>query len=167
MDYRFKASFFNKAGHFTWACLLLLSILFWKERAFFMDAGFQLFNLVNEGQIQVYHFRFVTIVPQLLPWLLLQVHAPLWLLGLSFSAAYLLCYTSVWYLLVKQLQNERMGWVLTALFTFTSLDSFYHIQSELYLGLSLLLLLFGYLLQKPALHGWRFWMPALVLLTVE
>lgn len=130
-----------------------------------MDAGFQLFNLVNEGQIQVYHFRFVTIVPQLLPWLLLQVHAPLWLLGLSFSAAYLLCYTSVWYLLVKQLQNERMGWVLTALFTFTSLDSFYHIQSELYLGLSLLLLLFGYLLQKPALHGWRFWMPALVLLT--
>ena len=41
-----------------------------------MDAGFQLFNLINEGHIQVYHYRFVTAVPQILPWLLLKLHAP-------------------------------------------------------------------------------------------
>jgi len=164
MNYRFESAFFRKAGYLTWGCLLLLSVIFWKERAFFMDAGFQLFNLINEGHIQIYHYRFVTAVPQILPWLLLKLHAPLWMLGLSFSVSYILFYFSAWYLMTEKLENERMGWVLTALFTFMALDSFYHIQSEFYLGLTMLLLLFGMVLYKPELSGWKFWLPAVALL---
>ena len=129
-----------------------------------MDAGFQLFNLINEGHIQVYHYRFVTAVPQILPWLLLKLHAPLWMLGLSFSVSYILFYFCSWYLMTEKLKNERMGWVLTALFTFMALDSFYHVQSEFYLGLTLLLLLFGMVLYRPELKGWKFWLPAVALL---
>ena len=164
MNYRFKDSFFKNAGYTTWVVLLLLALVFWKERAFFMDAGFQLFNLVNEGHIQVYHYRFITAVPQVLPWLLLKLHAPLWMLGLSYSLAYVLFYATAWWLLVERLKNERMGWVLTALFTFIALDSFYHIQSEFYLGLTLLLLLFGMVLHWPELRGWKFWLPVAGLL---
>lgn len=157
MNYRFPSRFFKITGYLTWTCLLVLSAVFWKERAFFMDAGFQLFNLINEGHPQVYHYRFVTVVPQLVPWLLLSFHAPLWALALSFSVAYILLYFLGWYVLVEHLQNERMGWTLTALFTFTALDSFYHSQSEFYLGLALLLVLFGVVLWNPALRGARFW----------
>lgn len=157
MEYRFKTSFFRMTGYLTWAVLLLLSVIFWKERTFFMDAGFQLFNLINEGQIQVYHYRFVTTAPQILPWLLLKVHSPLLLLGLSYSASYILFFFMVWWMLVDHLKNEQMAWVLTALFTFIALDSFYHIQSEFYLGLTLLLLLFGMVLRWPEMRGLKFW----------
>ena len=70
-----------------------------------MDAGFQLFNLINEGHIQVYHYRFVTAVPQILPWLLLKLHAPLWMLGLSFSVSYILFY----FFLFLRLETEGGG----------------------------------------------------------
>ncbi|MEY3367310.1 MAG: hypothetical protein RI973_465 [Bacteroidota bacterium] len=151
------------AGYVSWLLLLVLAIAFYKERAFFMDAGFQLFNLVNEKRIQIYHHRFVTALPQLLPYLLLELGAPLWLLALSFSVAYVLFHSIVYYLLVSRFRGQLMGWVLISLFTFISLDSFYHLQSEFYLGLSLLLLLFGVVLSRPTMDfGWG-WLSILLL----
>jgi hypothetical protein len=147
--------------------MLLLALYFYKERSFFMDAGFQLFNLINEERIQIYHYRFVTALPQLLPYLLLELGAPLRLLALSFSAAYILFHSAVYHLLVSRFNGQLMGWVLISLFTFISLDSFYHLQSEFYLGLSLLLLLFGAVLSRPAMDfGWAWYAIALLVLTI-
>lgn len=118
-----------------------------------MDAGFQLFNLINEGKIQVYHYRFVTAVPQVVPFLLMKMGAPLWALGMGFSAAYVLFYFSVWHLLVRWLRCGALGWVLLSLATLMTFDGFYHIQSEFNLGLSLLLLAFGVVLRNPKLDA--------------
>lgn len=165
--HRFDRPWVRQIGHGVWGGLFLLSLVFWKERAFFMDAGFQLFNLINEGTIQVYHYRFVTVVPQLLPWLLLQLGAPLQVLGLAYSASYILFYALAWWILAVRLGNERMGWVLISLFTFISLDTFYHIQSEFYLGLTLLLISFGLVLHRPRLSGQKWWaLQGALLLTV-
>ncbi|MBK9014497.1 MAG: hypothetical protein IPM82_10645 [Saprospiraceae bacterium] len=76
-------------GYLTWLVLFAMSFVFFKERAFFMDAGFQLFNLINEQKIQVYHYRFVTAVPQVVPFLMMKMGAPLWALAMGFSSAYL------------------------------------------------------------------------------
>lgn len=136
--------------------MLVLSLVFYKERAFFMDAGFQLFNLINEEAIQIYHYRFVTGIPQILPYFLLKLGAPLWTLAMGFSAAYILFHLLVYHLLVKYLKNDLLGWVLIFLFTLISFDTFYHMQSEFYIGLSLLLLTFGIVLYDPALRkGWQ------------
>ncbi len=156
-DARFESPFFRRLGYVVWAAMLVLALFFYKERAFFMDAGFQLFNLINEETIQVYHYRFVTGVPQLLPFVLLKMSAPLWLLAASFSASYILFYALVYHLLVRWLKNDYLGWVLIFLFTLISLDTFYHIQSEFYLGLSLLLLTFGLVWRYPAMREkWLF-----------
>ncbi len=128
-----------------------MALVFYQERAFFMDAGFQLFNMINEGSIQIYHYRFVTGLPQMLPYMLLKMEAPLWVLGMAFSASYILFFLLVYHLLVRYLRNEFLGWTLIFLFTLISFDTFYHIQSEFYLGLALLLLSFGMVLRFPGL----------------
>ena len=152
---QFDNPFLRKLGYTVWLAMLVMSLVFYKERAFFMDAGFQLFNLINEQTIQIYHYRFVTAIPQILPYFLLKMGAPLSALAMSFSAAYILFYLLVYHLLVKYLKNDLLGWVLIFLFTLISFDTFYHIQSEFYLGLSLLLLTFGIALHAPALRrGW-------------
>lgn len=161
--HRFDRPWMRLLGHGVWLALFTLALVFWRQRAFFMDAGFQLFNLINEETIQVYHYRFVTVVPQVLPWLLLQAGAPLRLLGMVYSASFIAFYALAWWLLAVRLGNERMGWVLISLFTFISLDTFYHIQSEFYLGLTLLLVLFGLVLHRPARQGWPWWGLALPL----
>jgi hypothetical protein len=130
-----------------------MSLVFYRERAFFMDAGFQLFNLINEGKIQVYHYRFVTAVPQVVPFLLMKMGAPLWALGMGFSAAYVLFYFAIWHLLVRWLRCDALGWVLLSLATLMTFDGFYHVQSEFNLGLSLLLLAFGVVLRNPKLDA--------------
>jgi hypothetical protein len=127
--------------------MLAMSLLFYRERAFFMDAGFQFFNMINEEAIQVYHYRFVTGIPQILPWMLVKLGAPLKWVAMCFSASYILFFLLIYHLLVRYLKNDFLGWVLVGLFTFISLDTFYHMQSEFYLGLSLLLLSFGIVLR--------------------
>lgn len=160
----FKSVFLRKLGYLVWLTLFLMALFFYKERAFFMDAGFQLFNLINEEAIQVYHHRFVTALPQILPYFLLKLDAPLGLLGMSFSGSYILFYLLIYHLLVKYLKNDQLGWVLILLFTLLSYDTFYHIQSEFYLGLSLLLLTFGLVLFEPALKKGKTWLFILPLL---
>lgn len=127
-----------------------------------MDAGFQLFNMINEECIQIYHYRFITAVPQILPYLLLQLNAPLWVLALAFSMSYILFFLLVYHLLVLHLKNIELGWVLIFLFTLISLDTFYHIQSEFYLGLALLLLSFGIVLYDPSMK--KKWQPPIQLI---
>lgn len=160
----FLPVFLRRLGYLVWLSLLILSLIFYKERAFFMDAGFQLFNLINQEAVQVYHYRFVTAIPQLIPYFLLKLGAPLWLLGMSFSAAYILFYLFVYHLLVRYLKNDLLGWVLIFLFTLIAFDAFYHIQSEFYLGLSLLLLAFGFVLNEPGLRKAQTWFAIVPLL---
>ncbi len=143
----------RKIGYLTWLLLLAMSLVFYQERAFFMDAGFQLFNLINEQKIQVYHYRFVTAVPQVVPFLLLKMGAPLWALAMGFSAAYIIFYFAIWHLLVRYLRCDALGWVLLSLMVLMTFDGFYHIQSEFNLGLALLLLAFGVVLRNARLDA--------------
>lgn len=141
-----------------------MSLIFYRERAFFMDAGFQLFNLINEQKLQVYHYRFVTAVPQVVPFLLIKLGAPLWIVGMGFSAAYLVFYFAIWHLFVRYLRCDALGWVLLSLVTLMTFDGFYHIQSEFNLGLALLLLAFGVVLRNARLDAAWQWIALLPLI---
>ncbi|MEO1260099.1 MAG: hypothetical protein AAFZ15_14995 [Bacteroidota bacterium] len=153
-------SFYKRLGYLTWLVMLAMAMMFYQERAFFMDAGFQLFNMINEQSIQIYHYRFITAVPQIIPYLLMKINAPLWALAMAFSMSYILFFLLVYHVLVQHLKNIELGWVLIFLFTLISLDTFYHMQSEFYLGLSLLILSFGIILHNTDLTSkWQF--PAL------
>ncbi|MBI5917056.1 MAG: hypothetical protein HY842_16920 [Bacteroidetes bacterium] len=143
----------NSLGYAAWLVLLTMSLVFYRERAFFMDAGFQLFNLLSEQRIQVYHYRFVTAVPQVVPFLLMKMGAPLWALAMGFSAAYILYCFAIWHLLVRYLRCDGLGWVLISLCTLMTFDGFYHIQSEFNLGLALLMLAFGVVLRNARLDA--------------
>ena len=154
-------------GYVVWLVMLVMAIVFFQERAFFLDAGFQLFNLINEEAIQIYHYRFITVVPQILPYFLLKINAPLWALAVAYSASYILFFLLAYHVLVHYLKNIELGWVLVFLFTLISLDTFYHIQSEFYLGLALLILSFGVVLENTQLNKkWQWPILLILLLTI-
>ena len=160
-------SFYKRLGYLTWLAMLALAVVFYQERAFFMDAGFQLFNMINEECIQIYHYRFITAVPQIIPYLLMKINAPLWVLAMTFSISYILFFLLIYHILIRYLKNIELGWVLIFLFTLISLDTFYHMQSEFYLGLSLLVLSFGIILQNADLRlKWQFPVLFILLFTV-
>ncbi|RMF24578.1 MAG: hypothetical protein D6765_11575, partial [Bacteroidetes bacterium] len=149
-----------------WGVYLLFCVLFYQERALFLDGAFQLFHLVNEESIQIYHYRFVTALPQVLPFAAVVLHAPLKGVMLLYSLSYGLFFLGVFWLVFHRWRNEALGWTLIFYLTLLGLDTFYHIQSEYYLGIALLILVYALVLRHPGLPGRVFAVGGLLLLTV-
>ncbi|RMG78136.1 MAG: hypothetical protein D6714_18605 [Bacteroidetes bacterium] len=150
-EYAFPTPYFRKAGYAFWAVLLAMSVVFFRERVLFLDAGFQVFKMVNESAPQIYHYRFSTLLVQWLPWLAFSLGAPLKWIMILYSASYVLFFGAIYHLIAGRLKNEYLGWALLLLFTLLALDSFYFVQSEFYIGLALLLLAYAWLLRHPEL----------------
>lgn len=164
---QFHSPHFRKLGYLIWLVLLFFSIYFYQERVLFLDAGFLVFKLINEGFPQIFHFRFSNVFVEILPWIGIQLGLPLKWIMILYSASYLLFFGMIYHLLVSWLKNDFLGWVLIFLFTLLSLDTFYHIQSEFYLGLALLLLVFGIVLKyKDLKQGWIFPVLGLLIITI-
>jgi len=164
---QFRIPHFRWLGYLTWLALLLFSLVFYKERTLFLDAGFQMFNMVNEEAIQIYHYRFVAALPQFLPFFALKLGASLKIILLLNSIAHLLFFALIYHLMVRNFKNDFFGWALTFLFTLLALDSFYHIQSEFYHGLGLLLLLFAIVTRHPRLEAkWSIPVAVLLMITI-
>lgn len=167
MKNQFLSPHFRIFGYLVWAILLLFSILFYKERVLFLDAGFQVFKMVNEGIPQVYHYRFSTLFIQILPYAAFLLGASIKWIMILYSASYVLFFGAIYHLIVKWLRNDYLGWALIFLFTLLTLDSFYFIQSEYYLALALLLLTFGIVNRFPNLNRrWIFPLFLPLLLTI-
>jgi hypothetical protein len=165
--YQFDLPHFRIFGYLIWAVLLIFSILFYQERVLFLDGGFQVFKMVNEGIPQVYHYRFSTLFIQILPYSAFLLGASIKWIMILYSASYILFFGLTYHLIVKWLRNDYLGWALIFLFTLITLDSFYFIQSEYYLALALLLLTFGIINRFPDLkERWLFPVFVLLLLTI-
>ncbi len=161
----FRLPYFRATGYLVWAVLLVLSIVFYQERVLFLDAGFLVFKLINEGFPQIFHYRFSNVFVEIVPWLGMKAGISLKGIMMLYSASYILFFGIIYHLIVRWLKNDLLGWVLIFLFTLLSLDTFYHIQSEFYLGLALLLLTFAIVLKYPAFkEKWLY--PVLMILMI-
>ncbi len=149
-----------------WGVYLLFCLLFYQERTLFLDGAFQLFHLVNEQAVQVYHYRFVTALPQLLPYLAVKLQSPLSGVMLLYSLSYGLFFLSVFWMVFQRWKNEALGWTLIFYLALLGLDTFYHIQSEYYLGIALLVLVFALVLRHPDLPWRVFPLLGLLLVTI-
>ena len=55
------------AGFLVFAGLLILAVVFNRERMLFSDASLYLFNMVKDQQFVIFHDRFIAIGSQVLP----------------------------------------------------------------------------------------------------
>lgn len=149
-------------AYFTLLALLVLSAIFYRERAFFTDIAYQTFLMINDGGLQVQVYRFGSAIVQVLPLIALKTGAPLWSISMAYSISFPLLYLFFFWLIVRVLENEYLGWALVFLFTLTVYDGFYWPSSEQQQGLAFLLVFWAFVLRFPKLDRWWMWLIAVV-----
>lgn len=126
------------AGFLAYAGLLVLCVLFYKERTIFLDNAFFLFEILRTEEPTIQRHRFISAVPQFLPLLAAKVSLSLKWVLIAFSVGFmlyqLLCYIITGYVL----KNYKLGIGLLLAHILIISHVFYWGLSELLLGIGLL-----------------------------
>ncbi len=149
MNYQLSSPALRKMGYLFWMVLLIFSVLYYEERAIFMDGAFQLFEVLNYGSFQIYAHRFTSVLTQAVPLLFSKLGLPLQWSLLSYSISFIVLYGFIYHLIVRYLKNDLLGWVMIFFFSLLVFESFYYPVAELKLGIAFVLLFFAILLKYP------------------
>lgn len=147
--YTFTGPALRRLGYAGMIALVILAGLFYRERAWFLDIAYQTVLMANEGTVQVMVNRFGSVVVQLLPLLAIKVGAPLSVVSFLYSISFPLLFLLFYWLTVKVLRNELLGWAIVFLYTLMVYDAFYWATSEQQQGLGAVLVFFAYWLRYP------------------
>jgi hypothetical protein len=157
--------FIFRLGFAGMIALLLLSVIYWRERTLFLDVAYQTVLMLRDGDVQVQVQRFGAAVVQALPlWgskLMLPLKGVLLLYSVSFTLLYLLFFT----LTAFVFKDRLMSWAMLCLYLLMTVDGFYWCTSELQQGLGFMLVVWAFIRRFPAIdRGWHmlFLLPALV-----
>ncbi|MFT4664405.1 MAG: hypothetical protein ACI8YQ_004671 [Polaribacter sp.] len=151
--YQFSSPRFRQLGYLSWLILLIMAIVFYKERAIFLDGAFQLEKLINQGTFKIYHYRLTNPFTQILALSAIYLKLPLKIVLIGYSINFILFFGGIHYAIVRWCKNDFLGWVHLFFFTLMVLDSFYFLPPELYQGSALLLLWWAILLKDPNLEN--------------
>lgn len=122
--------------------LLLLSILFYKERILFLDGGHILFRILNDGTLKIEERRYGSFITQSIPWLLQMLHAPIKWIALLYSISFNLFYGLVAWILYR-FKKYELCLLLGVYFTAFVTDTFFWTNNEIHQGIGWLLLTWG------------------------
>jgi len=164
LPHQFSSPFYRRLGYLVWLILAILSVVFYKERATFMDGGFQLTELINNGTFGIYHYRLTNPLTQILALAAIKMGLSLKTVMILYSLNFILFFAAVHFLIVRWCKNDFLAWTQIAFFTFLATDSFYFLTPEYYQGMSLLLLWFAMILRFDFKQKWL--LPALSLLLI-
>ena len=134
-------------GYLVLGILLVLSIVFYKERTLFVDIAFQTVKMITEGGWQIQVYRFGSGIVHALPLAAINLKMPLSVVLISYSISFTLLYLILYHITLKWLKNEWMGIAIALLFTLNTYDGFYWATSELQQGLAILIVFFAFLLK--------------------
>lgn len=149
MNYQLTSPGLKKMGYLFWMVLLVFSILYYEERAIFIDCAFQLFEVLNYGNFQIYAARFTSVLTQAFPLLFSKLGLPLQWSLLSYSIGFIVLYGTIYHLIVRYLRNDLLGWAMIFFFSLLVFEGFYYPVAELKLGIAFVLLFYAVLLKHP------------------
>jgi len=164
-SYQYQSPYLRWMGYAVWLCMFVMSIVFYKERATFMDGGFQLFDLINTERPSIHHYRLTNPLTQVLPLIGIKVGLSLKAVMVLYSINFIAFQAGLYTLIVRWCKNDFLGLVQIMFFTMMVTQSFYFLTPEYYQGMSILLLWFAILLRFPM--GSHIWvMPMLALMVI-
>ena len=158
LNFRYDNKIFTHISGGTLLALLLLSALFFRERAWFADIAYQTYLMINEGHLQIMVYRFGAGIVQALPLLGIKMGASIETISLLYSISFTLLYLLFFVVTVWVLQNQYFGLVLTGLLSLIVYDGFYWATSEQQQGLAFLPLFFSYVLKFHRLDNMKNWL---------
>lgn len=134
-------------GSVTMAILLVLSVIFAVERTTFLDNAFQIVRMTLIDQIDAMADRYVSMIVRVLPFTLIKLGAPLRLVLLSFSLAYMLFHALMYYIVAYRMKRPFLALAIPATFSIAVIHGFYWCNSELFQLSSLAVLFYAVLTQ--------------------
>ncbi len=120
---------------------VLGALIFWQERSLFLDNPFQIFLMIVDNRIEVMAHRWPAVLVRILPYLAIQIGAPLKVVLMVFSLSYALFHALVFILIRFVLKDKLCSLLLVGMLTIPVSHSYFWNNSELIQGLSMLILL--------------------------
>lgn len=143
---------------FAYVTLLLLAILFYKERTVIMDVSFLIFSTIHDQSFAIQCFRFGAVLTQIFPVVTSLFHLPLSWIAISCSVSFIIYYFTCFIVCFRFFKDEKMALVLLLFNTIMVSHTFYWIQCELIQGTALTVVYFsalGFIMQKQKIKiGW-------------
>lgn len=96
-------------GIFTYGVLLILSILFYKERTAFADISYHLFAILKDGTFAIQNNRFGAAITQLVPLVGSKLGLSLKAIAISYSIAFALLYLLIFIIICEYLKNTKIA----------------------------------------------------------
>jgi len=123
--------------------LLVLAVVFYRERMLYIDAPHILFRIINDGRLWTEEYRYGAVISQVLPFAGSKLHLSLRSLMILYSADFYAFYLIVSLLLVYVYRNYGLAILLGLYFTLFVSDTFYWANNEVHPGIVWLMLAFA------------------------
>lgn len=156
-------------GSLTYIVLLILSLVFYKERTTFLDAAYHLFAILKDGDFAIQNFRFGAFFTQSFPLIASKLGLSLTSIMMLYSVSFVMLHFLIFLICVLVFRSYKFGLAIVLFSTFMITDTFYWIQSELIQGLAIIVLYFSVLFfgQKTQNDSRNYWFfPVTVLLII-
>jgi hypothetical protein len=137
-----------KWGFVVYLGLLILSVIYYKERIINLDAALYLFNIARTGTFSIEHFRYIAVVTEVFPVLAVKLSLPLDAVMLSYSVGFILYYFVCYLLCGLVFRNYRLGLALLLYHILFTSYTFYWSLSEFIQGVSLMFPVLAYIYGK-------------------
>ncbi len=152
-------------GFGAYAVMLLLSVLFYKERMTFLDGSYVLFHIIRKGTFCIEHFRYGAALAQIYPLLALKLGLSMNAIMVSYSAGYILNYFFCYVICGSLLKQYRIALVVLLINLLFVTYTFYWPVSELPQGLLICMVVFALIWGRSKPATWGLVVVALVALT--
>lgn len=125
-------------GVLVYVLFAIMSLMFYKERVVFIDLAFHAFCILKDGAVAIQNFRFVSFLTQLFPLVTSFLDFDLSVVMKSYSLSFVVVNAVLFFLIML---NKGWRWAIVLLLFDTLLvrHTFYWTQSELQVGIPLLI----------------------------
>jgi hypothetical protein len=123
--------------------LFVWSIVFYKERMFFVDATYIAFKAINEEKLQIQQFRFGAFITQIVPVIGAKLHLSIKTILVAYSASFNLFYLITGLILFFWFRLYTLVILLAFYFTLISTDTYYWTNNEVHQGVAWMFLFYG------------------------
>ena len=137
-----------KLGFLAYVALIILSIIFFKERTIFTDIAFHLFDIITKGTVTIQTHRFGAVFTQLFPLVASKLNLPLVGVMMTYSTGFIIYYTICYVICGFVFKNYKLGLALLLFNILFVSDTFFWMQSELPQGVAFTICLFAFMSSK-------------------
>lgn len=132
-------------GFLVYLLLLVMAILFYKERMVFLDEAFYTFNILVKDNFSIEHNRFIAVFTEVFPLLASKLSFSLKGVTIAYSAGFVIYYALCYFITGTVFRNYRFALVLLLFNVLFVSHTYYWMLSELTQGVAMLVPLLAYM----------------------